>query len=58
MSLALSETPKTDYVASRPVMFNGPQSANQLDRGAIVAQNCMLAEIVILLNQKFISKKE
>ena len=47
----MSETPKIGYVASGPILSNGPQSAHQLARGLIVDQNCMLAGIVILLNQ-------
>ena len=35
-----------------PILSNGPQSTHQLTRGPIVDQNCMLAGIVILLNQK------
>ena len=48
----MSGTPKIGYVASGPILSNGPQSAHQLARGPIVDQNCMLAGIVILLNQK------
>ena len=48
----MSETPKIGYVASGPILSNRPQSAHHLARGPIVDQNCMLAGIVILLNQK------
>ena len=58
----MSNTPKIGYVASGPILSNGPQSAHQLaggggggggGGGAIVSQNCMLAGIVnILLNRK------
>ena len=39
----MSETQKIGYVASGPILSNGPQSALQLTRGPIVDQNCMLA---------------
>ena len=48
----MSETPKIGYVAPGPILSNDPQSAHQLARGPIVDQNCMLARIVILSNQK------
>ena len=48
----MSETQKIGYVASGPILSSGSQSARQLARGPIVDQNCMLAGIVILLNQK------
>ena len=51
LSLAVSERPKIGYVASEPILSNGPQSAHQLARGPIVDQDCMLAGTVILLNQ-------
>ena len=49
-SLGVSETPKISYMASGPILSNGPQSAHQFARGPIVGQNCMLAGMFILLN--------
>ena len=48
----MSETTKIGYVGSGPILSNGPQSTHQLARelGPIVAQNCMLARIVILIS--------
>ena len=48
----MSETPNIGYVASGPILSNGPQSAHQLGRGPIVDQNSIMARIVCLLNQK------
>ena len=48
----MSETPKIGYVASGPILSNGPQSALQLARGAIVKQNCMLAGTSYSLESK------
>ena len=45
LRLAMSETQKVGYVASGPIL-------SKLARGPIVDQNCTLAGIVILLNQK------
>ena len=48
----MSETPKIGYVASGPILSNGPQSALQLARGPIVDQNCMLAGTSYSLESK------
>ena len=48
----MSDIPKIGYVSPGPTLSNGPQSAYQLARAPIVDQNCMLARIVILSNQK------